>query len=188
MCHIQHSPDGNGSEQDTALLCCCSLTCHSRMERIKISFGEGLKQLLLQEKETLKRQGNPYRHTAARPKAGNISSSEEKGAFPALQTIFLLSFVTQVCWGGGGGGSSSNCWGQTTFARELFHMSKRLAGVVSLSDISAALLVHPVHLEESWSILSKGAVCKQRGGKPSYVIFIPDHSSTLSSSKVNVTC
>lgn len=57
MCHIQHSPDGNGSRQDTALLCCGALTCPSRMEReIKISFGEGLKQLLLQEKEMLKRQ------------------------------------------------------------------------------------------------------------------------------------
>lgn len=60
MCHIQHSPDGNGSGQDTALLCCKSLTCHSRVEReIQISFGEGPELLLLQEKETLKRQGNP---------------------------------------------------------------------------------------------------------------------------------
>jgi len=49
--------------------------------------------------------------------------------FPFFFWALLLSLV--------GGGSSSDCCGQTTFARELFHMSKRLVGVVSSSDISA---------------------------------------------------
>lgn len=61
MCHVQRIPDGNGSEQGTTQLCCRCLICPQRMEgEMKISFGVGLEQLLLQslKKETLKRQGD----------------------------------------------------------------------------------------------------------------------------------
>ena len=58
-CHVQCIPEASGSERSTALLCCRCLICHpSTQGEIKISFREGLEQLLLQglKKETLKRQ------------------------------------------------------------------------------------------------------------------------------------
>lgn len=67
-------------------------------------------------------------------------------------------------------------------------MSERLAGVVSLSDLSAASVSASCPLGGIMVNPEQRDCLQRERGKPSYVIFIPDHSCTLSSSKVNVTC
>lgn len=70
----------------------------------------------------------------------------------------------------------------------LFHMSTRLEGVVSPSDSSAASLGAACPLGGMMANLSRGAVCREGGGKPSYVSLTPDQSFTLASSQASATC
>lgn len=106
-------------------------------EKSASQLGKDWSSCYCRRRKPLKHRGTLKNQTF--PKAGGIPSSEEKAAFPELQTIFSSELRCSGLLGGVcGGGSSSDCCGQTTFARELFHMSERLAGVVSLSDSSAA--------------------------------------------------
>lgn len=67
-------------------------------------------------------------------------------------------------------------------------MSERLAGVVSLSDISAASVSASCPLGGIMVNPEQRGCLQRERGEAFLCNFIPDHSFTLSSSKENVTC